>query len=218
MQAPVQHIINNNHFWLSSERCLFWEEEQALIVSDLHFGKTGHFRKSGIAVPQSLYKEDLQRLFAVVQHHKPQQLLVVGDMFHSSANKELELFLKWRNDLSSLTIHLIKGNHDILKADWYEKANIIVHPQQYSINGFCFAHDVEQSDCAASAEYFFTGHIHPGVVINGMGRQSLRFPCFYFNHRFAILPAFSRFTGLAALDVKRTDTVYAIVDRSVIKL
>ena len=30
---------------------MFWEEEKALIVSDLHFGKTGHFRKSGIAVP-----------------------------------------------------------------------------------------------------------------------------------------------------------------------
>ena len=218
MQAPIQHIVNNHHFWLSPDRCLYWEEEKALIVSDLHFGKTGHFRKSGIAVPQNIFKEDLQRLFSVVQHYKPQQLIVVGDMFHSSANKELDLFLKWRNDIASLTIHLVKGNHDILKADWYENANIIVHQQQYSVNGFCFAHDVEQSGCAESAEYFFTGHIHPGVVINGMGKQSLRFPCFYFNHKFAILPAFSRFTGLAAVDVKRTDNVYAIVEKSVIRL
>jgi uncharacterized protein len=218
MQAPIQHIINNNHFWLSAERCIFWEEENALIVSDLHFGKTGHFRKSGIAVPQNVFKEDLQRLVTQIQHYKPKQLFVVGDMFHSSANKELELFLKWRSDLSQITIHLIKGNHDILKKDWYEKASIIVHPKQYSINGFCFAHDVEQSDCSDSAEYFFTGHIHPGVIISGMGKQSLRFPCFYFNHSFAILPAFSRFTGLASIDVKRTDSVYAIVEKSVIKL
>ncbi len=218
MQIPVQHIINGNHFWLSAERCLFWEEENILVVSDLHFGKTGHFRKSGIAVPQNIFKEDLQRLVTQVQHYKPGRLLVVGDMFHSSDNKEHDLFLKWRADLSQLEIHLIKGNHDILKTDWYSKANIIVHPKQYSINGFCFAHDAAQSDCEDAAEYFFTGHIHPGVVLNGMGKQSLRFPCFYFNHKFAILPAFSRFTGLAAIDVKRTDSVYAIVERSVIRL
>ena len=218
MQAPTQHIIHNNHFWLSAERCIYWEEEKTLIVSDLHFGKTGHFRKSGIAVPQNIFKEDLQRLFTQVQFYNPAQLLVVGDMFHSSANKELDLFLKWRNDLPQLNIHLVKGNHDILKAGWYEKANIIVHPKQYSINGFCFAHDVEQSDCADSAEFFFTGHIHPGVVLNGMGKQTLRFPCFYFNHKFAILPAFSRFTGLAAIDVKKNDSVYAIVEKSVIRL
>lgn len=218
MQAPIHHIINNNHFWLSAERCLFWEEQKALIVSDLHFGKTGHFRKSGIAVPQNIFKEDLQRLVSQVQHYQPELLLVVGDMFHSSANKELDLFLRWRNDLSELKIVLIKGNHDILKKSWYEEAKITVHPKQFSVNGFCFAHDVEQSDCDASAEYFFTGHIHPGVVLNGIGKQTLRFPCFYFNQRFAILPAFSRFTGLASLDIKRTDNVYAIVEKSVIKL
>ncbi len=218
MQSPVQHIINNNHFWLSAERCIFWEEEKILIVSDLHFGKTGHFRKSGIAVPQNIFKEDLQRLLSQLQFYKPGSLLVVGDMFHSSDNKEHELFLKWRNDFPQLSIHLVKGNHDILKASWYASANITVHPKQYSIKEFCFAHDVEQSDCDTSAEYFFTGHIHPGVVLNGIGKQTLRFPCFYFNHKFAILPAFSRFTGLAALDVKRTDNVFAIVEKSVIKL
>lgn len=218
MQAPIQHIIQNNHFWLSAERCIYWEEEKTLIVSDLHFGKTGHFRKSGIAVPQNIFKEDLQRLFTQIQLYKAEKLLVVGDMFHSTANKELELFLKWRNDLPQLQIHLVKGNHDILKADWYTSANIEVHPNQLSINRFCFAHDVEQSDCESSASFFFTGHIHPGVVINGMGRQSLRFPCFYFNHKFAILPAFSRFTGLASMDVKKNDSVFAIVEKAVIKL
>jgi uncharacterized protein len=218
MQSPIQHIINNNHFWLSAERCIFWEEEKILIVSDLHFGKTGHFRKSGIAVPQNIFKEDLQRLVSQVQFYKTEILLVVGDMFHSSDNKEHELFLKWRNDFPELSIHLVKGNHDILKASWYAKTDIIVHPKQYSIKEFCFAHDVEQSDCDTSAEYFFTGHIHPGVVLNGMGKQTLRFPCFYFNHKFAILPAFSRFTGLAAIDSKKNDSVYAIVEKSVIKL
>ncbi|HEY4936402.1 MAG TPA: metallophosphoesterase, partial [Puia sp.] len=62
MQTPVSHKILDQQFWLTTDRTMFWEEEKALIVSDLHFGKTGHFRKSGIAVPPSVFKEDLQRL------------------------------------------------------------------------------------------------------------------------------------------------------------
>jgi metallophosphoesterase superfamily enzyme len=115
MQAPVQHLLFGQTFWLSAQRCLFWEEQKALIVSDLHLGKTGHFRKAGIAVPQSVYKEDLQRLLDLLHHFNPDRLIVVGDLFHSVANKELELFQRWRLDFSGLKITLVKGNHDILK-------------------------------------------------------------------------------------------------------
>lgn len=218
MQAPTLHIIQQNRFWLSAERCLFWEEEKALIASDLHFGKTGHFRKSGIPVPQNVYKEDLQRLFAQVQHFGPQQLIIVGDLFHSSANKELDFFLKWRNDHPQLQVHLVKGNHDILNASWYHAANITVHPHQYHVNHFCFTHDVEDSDCDTSSSYFFTGHIHPGILISGLSKQILKFPCFYFTDKYAVLPAFSRFTGLALIDKKRADKVFAIVEKSIIEM
>ena len=116
MKAPVKHIIGDEIFWVSPERVLFWENENALIVSDLHIGKTGHFRKAGIAVPQAVFKEDLQRLISQLQFFSPRQLLVVGDLFHSVANKELNLFRRWREDLPNLSIQLIKGNHDILKS------------------------------------------------------------------------------------------------------
>jgi metallophosphoesterase superfamily enzyme len=49
-----------------------------------------------------------------------------------------------------------------------------------------------------------------------MGRQSLRFPCFYFNAQFAVLPAFSRFTGLALIEPKKQEDVFAIVNDQVI--
>ena len=41
-------------FDMSAERSLFWENKSTLIVADVHIGKTGHFRKSGINVPQSV--------------------------------------------------------------------------------------------------------------------------------------------------------------------
>lgn len=193
---------------------MFWEEEKALILSDLHFGKTGHFRKAGIAVPQSVYKEDLQRLLSMLHYFNPQQIIAVGDLFHSHANLELELFKRWRNDFPLVAFHLVKGNHDILQERWYEEASIRLWKNDLVLQNIRFTHE----HCESSDEYIFCGHIHPGVAISGLGRQSLRFPCFYFSSSHCILPAFSKFTGMATIQPSAADFVYAIVENSVIRL
>ena len=220
MSSPYKFILNNQTLWLSPERCIFWEEEKALILSDLHFGKTGHFRKSGIGVPQNIFKEDLQRLFAQIQFFKPTQLLIVGDLFHSYANKEMEMFLKWRNDLPCLQMRLIRGNHDILSKKFYKEANIETATGQLSVKNFCFIHDINlMCDDEDSKNMFtFSGHIHPGVVMNGIGKQSLRFPCFYFTKNYAVLPAFSHFTGLYKINPKKNDKVFALIENAVVKI
>jgi len=210
MTAPFSYRIKEQQLWLSPERCIFWEEEKTLILSDLHFGKTGHFRKSGIAVPPSVYREDLHRLLTQIQYFQPQQLLIVGDLFHSRENQELTLFRRWREDLSGLVVRLIKGNHDILEEQWYADAGITVHAGQLHIGAFGFIHDIEEYD-NCKGHYCFSGHIHPGVWISGMGKQALRFPCFYFGEEYAVLPAFSRFTGTAAIDPSPRAHVFAIL-------
>ena len=215
MGIPFCFKLAGNNCWLSPERMLFWEEEQALIVSDLHFGKTGHFRKAGIAIPQSLYKEDLQRLVSQLQHFQPKKLLVVGDMFHSSANKELDLFIKWRNDFPDLTIELIRGNHDILHNNWYSQAAVVLHQEELVVNNFRFRHDMVQQT-ETGGHYLFSGHIHPGVRISGAGKQSLCFPCFYFTKNYCVLPAFSHFTGVAVVQPQEGDNVFAIVNKTII--
>jgi uncharacterized protein len=123
----------------------------------------------------------------------------------------LELFLKWRGDLSDLTIRLIKGNHDILHANWYETAGIVVSPEKWRLGDFLFIHDIESDSGQTGDSYVFSGHIHPGIRINGLGRQSLQFPCFYFGANHAVLPAFSRFTGMVSIEPEQDSTVFAII-------
>ena len=217
MQAPHLNIVREQHLWLSPERCIFWEEEKALIVSDLHFGKTGHFRKEGIAMPQHVYKADLQRLVQQIQYFQPKKLIIVGDMFHSRENKELDLFRKWREDLSGIEIILVKGNHDILKADWYSKAGIHLEDDCLLINNFLFRHDFANCNSDPSS-YLFSGHLHPGVLVRGIAKQSLTFPCFYFTPTFCILPAFSHFTGVALIDPDHDENVFAIVNKAILQL
>jgi uncharacterized protein len=217
MQPAFPYRVRGQHLWLSPHRCLFWEEEKSLILSDLHFGKTGHFRKAGIAVPQSVYREDLLRLLSLVQYFQPRQLLVVGDFFHSRENKELNLFRRWRDDFPDLGIRLVLGNHDILKEDWYEQAGITVSREVLRMGEFAFIHDIAEwtGEAGSAAPYFFSGHLHPGIRIRGMGKQCLQFPCFYFGAEYAILPAFGRFTGTVSIDPELGSNVFAILPPSV---
>jgi uncharacterized protein len=219
LSSPLRFLFHQQTLWLSAARCIFWEEERVLIVSDLHFGKSGHFRKSGIGIPQNIFKKDLQKLFSQIQFFNPKTLLITGDMFHSSANKELDFFLKWRNDFVAVDFILVRGNHDILSKKFYEKSNIEVFENKFSINNFCFIHDIDSSCEDEENEMFtFSGHIHPGVKMKGAGNQSLMLPCFYFGRKHAIMPAFSTFTGLAKIKPLQKDHVFAVVENSVIKI
>jgi uncharacterized protein len=220
MSSFIKHTINRNDFVLSSNRIVFWEQEKILILSDLHLGKSGHFRKSGIAIPAAVMKEDMQRLVTEIQFFKPELVVVVGDLFHSVENKEHELFLKWRMDLQHVPILLVKGNHDIVPDEWYINANIMLAEKSWRRNGFLFVHHIEDvaKDEMKEDDYFFSGHIHPAVSIKGLGKQSLRFPCFYFTKQYAVLPAFGKFTGTYLVEPAKGEKAFAVVNNSVIAM
>ncbi len=215
MQVPLLHKIHGQRLWLSALRAVFWEEQKTLVVSDLHFGKTGHFRKSGIAVPQTVYKEDLQRLVSLLHYFNPAKMIVVGDFFHSHANVELDWFKKWRKDFPALQIVLVKGNHDILQEEWYRDAGIETIEKELQLGPFLFTHDKCED---RPGLYIFCGHIHPGIYLQGLGRQSLRLPCFYFAQHHCVLPAFSRFTGTALVTPAAGENVFAIVENKLLPI
>ena len=200
MVASFSFRIREQQLWLTSGRSIFWEEERALIASDLHFGKTGHFRKSGLPVPQAVYREDLQRLVSQIM---------------------------WRENFPYLEIRLIKGNHDILDAAWYIGAGIKVCHPHLAMNHFQFVHDIETDildkmntnpGAWSTHNYSFSGHIHRGIRVSGAGRQSLCFPCFYFGQDYAVLPAFSRFTGVAMIQPEKNEHVFAIVEDRIMQI
>ena len=217
MNSFVHFNFRGNDFLLTAGRSIFWEEEKTLILSDLHLGKAGHFRKSGIGIPQTVFKEDMQRLVSQVQYFRPATILVVGDLFHSSSNKEHELFYKWIIDIPGISIQLVKGNHDILEISGYHKAGIQVHNEELIIGDFLFTHDIAACN-VKKGFYCFSGHVHPGVILSGMGKQSLRLPCFYFGKDHAILPAFGKFTGTHAITPEPGDHVFALAGNKVIKI
>jgi DNA ligase-associated metallophosphoesterase len=206
-------ICKGEELILSKERAIYWAAQKILIISDLHIGKSAHFRKHGIQVPASIGDSDLQRLSGLIDLYDPQTLLITGDMFHHKSNSEVTAFSEWRKRFSKLKFLLIKGNHDQLSPLEYASLNIELIQKELICIPFRFIHETTES---TDASYTISGHIHPGVTLYGKARQRLTFPCFYFGENYAVLPAFSAFTGLSKIQPQKNDRFYAITPSGVV--
>ncbi|WP_316751690.1 ligase-associated DNA damage response endonuclease PdeM [Pedobacter gandavensis] len=200
---------------LSKDRAIYWKSKALLIISDLHIGKSAHFRKNGIPVPNLVGLTDFQRLNILIKEFNPGTLVITGDMFHNNINSDAIAFQEWRSKYPHLKIILVKGNHDDLKKEDYEAFGIEVYTKELLIPPFRFIHDKPHE---IDAYYNISGHLHPGVVIYGKARQRLKFPCFYFGAEGAIMPAFSVFTGLKILTPETGDRFYVITPDKVIPI
>jgi DNA ligase-associated metallophosphoesterase len=211
-------IINDQHLWLSADKTIFWEEQKTLIVADIHFSKVGTFRKAGIGITQKLTVSDLMTLMNMVYYFKTERLIVVGDFFHSRANKELPLFEKWRKDFPSLKIDLVKGNHDILDNKWYADNHIEVHQPQLIIGPFGFVHDIYDVQHPLT-RYYFCGHEHPGIRLRSIrAKDSAILPCFHFTGGYCVLPAFSAFCGTSTVKPVVNENIFAIAEGRVLQV
>lgn len=213
----VLHLFRGQHWRLSAGRAAYWEEERALVIADLHVGKSAHFRKAGIAVPANIVQDDLYRLQQLITKYNPARVIVVGDMFHSEANNEVQYFRIWRRQFPHIRFELITGNHDIMAPEVYTQLEIVVQPS-LELGDIYFVHDPNDRPQPLNGRYVFSGHIHPGVWMVGYGRQKLRLPCFYFGGEGAVLPAFSAFTGMYSVEPEVSSTVYVIAERRIFKV
>ncbi|MBL7952417.1 MAG: ligase-associated DNA damage response endonuclease PdeM [Flavobacteriales bacterium] len=196
---------------LHPHRAIYWERLSWLIVSDLHLGKAAHFRKAGVPLPEGHDTATLQRLDSLLHFFTPERLLILGDLFHSSHNRSWELFEDWAS-CQHARLHLVQGNHDILADRRYADAGLQVCHDTLEEGPFVFSHDpVERPGC-----YVIGGHVHPGVVLTGQGRQNLRLPCFAFGPDLGLLPAFGTNTGTFTIAPDAAQRIYATTDRAVL--
>lgn len=223
---PVDHCLHAQTLTLLPERAIFWQEKRYLLLSDVHLGKAGHFRKHGAAIPRAVHNEDLAVLTGLVVRWQPEVLVVLGDLFHSDLNNEWLAFEHWLSMHNELSVVLIKGNHDILPEAVYQHPNLTVYPEAWTVDPFLLTHEpiadpvlcrgglrFPEASQPRYPHYNLAGHVHPGVKIDiGIGQQ-IKLPCFYFTQQLALLPAFGQFTGCATVQPSSGDQVFAIVNQ-----
>ncbi|MFY0592370.1 ligase-associated DNA damage response endonuclease PdeM [Roseivirga sp.] len=208
----IEYKFRKQTLCLLPEKAIFWKEKKLLIIADLHLGKAGHFRKSGIPVSDLVHSLDILILDKLIGKYKPDEVIFLGDLFHSDHNQGWEVFKRWLKSKSPLPFKLILGNHDVLTSTDYRIENMECL-MSLDIPPFNFTHIPEACEL-----YNLAGHIHPAIKLRGKAKQNLRVPCFYFGLAGGILPAFGKFTGTARIDISKSDDVFVIADKEVIKI
>ncbi len=169
-----------------ADGALYWSEEAALIVADLHLGKAERLaRRGGALLPPYGEVETLDRLAASLAATRARRVIVLGDAFDDAA-AVTGLPATQRDRLAALAAGRdwlwIAGNHDAGAA--FASAGLPGRAADETVlRGIALRH-------VAADGPDISGHFHPAVRFMGA-----RLPAFLIGARHLILPAFGRFTG-----------------------
>lgn len=212
----MQLQLGEHQYQLLNEKALFRMHDSTLIIADLHLGKAQHFRKSGIYLPQQSAEKDYERLRFLVTSLNPKRIFLLGDLFHSSFNQEWNVFCAFVNSFKTIEFTLVLGNHDILEKEHYKSVCSRIVEDVLEEEDILFSHHPLKK--IPKDKFCIAGHIHPGVVLYGKGKQSVRLPCFYLYKNQLILPAFGSLTGLQLIVPEKEAKMYVVTTNIVMEV
>ena len=208
----LEFEFGGQDFIAHNSGALYSAAHNCVLIADVHLGKVSHFRKHGAAVPTGAIQANFDQLNEAIAFFNTNKIYFLGDLFHSHSNKEWDFFARWMDSYQPDTT-LVLGNHDIIPLSRYDNLGIKT----------CQVGELENIDLTHIPEedpqrFTISGHVHPGVRLRGVGRQSLSLPCFFASGKQLILPAFGSFTGKHILRPKNGDRIYAIADGELMAL
>jgi uncharacterized protein len=175
---------------------LYWPEEGALIVSDLHLEKGSAFAVRGVLMPPYDTAATLESLAAVIARYAARMVIALGDNFHDGGGPA-RLAATDRAQLLALQRGRdwvwIAGNHD---PDPGEGVGGIF-ARALALGALSFRHEpTEGARTGTGGESFgeISGHLHPAARIHQRGRTQTR-KCFATDGERLVMPAFGAFTG-----------------------
>ena len=167
---------------------LYWPDERALAVADLHLEKGSAFAARGMLLPPYDTADTLERLAWVIARYAPRLVVALGDSFHDRAGA-MRLGSDDRAALAALQRGRdwmwIAGNHD---------------PEPSVLPGAVRAdiplrspHLPPRADRGRRSGEI-AGHLHPAAQVSRRGRSLMR-RCFVGDGRRLVMPAFGAYAG-----------------------
>lgn len=187
-----------------------------LIVADIHFGKAAAFRAQGVPVPRGTTTQNLNALDELIAAHGAAYIMFLGDFLHaraSHADATLGVLRQWRKLNASLTLTVVRGNHDTQAGDPPADLNINMVNEPHELGGFSFCHHPH----VHARGYVLAGHLHPVYRLTVAG-DSVRLPCFVIGPSAGTLPSFGAFTGGFAITAQQHERVFVATDDTVFEV
>ncbi len=169
--------------------CLFWPDEETLIVSDLHLEKGASFARRGSLIPPYDTATTLHRLAQRIAVWQPKRVISLGDSFHDETAAD-----NLPADYATILLSLMKdrdwiwisGNHDPQPPARLGGKSA----REIWIRNLVFRHEPLSGNQGGE----IAGHLHPTGKIFRRNR-SVRRPCFVSDGERMIMPSFGAYTG-----------------------
>ena len=206
---------------LLPHRAIWEAQSRTLYVADVHLGKAATFRALNQPVPGGTTAENLARLSKLIAQLSPQTLIFLGDLFHARQAFTSDLmaqFAAWRTSHMSVSMILVRGNHDIRSGKRSAELNLDQVDEPLAIGKLVARHHPLETRDHMPERIILAGHIHPVIKIEGKGRDSLRLPCFLISAGQIVLPAFGEFTGGANVKLERNQIALGVVSDHMVKI
>lgn len=194
MKAGAVMRVAGAALWPDWTGALFWLDESALMVADLHLEKGSAYAARGQFLPPYDSASTLLRLESALQRFSPRHVIALGDTFHDKT-AEARLAPETAQCLTRLVAMTprwtwIAGNHDPAPGGAFGgeiQTGLKLGP-------LTLTH--EPAPGAAPGEV--AGHLHPVARLSTPGRR-VRRRCFVADATRVVLPAFGAYAG--GLDV-----------------
>jgi uncharacterized protein len=187
--ASAQIAIADVALVLDPAGALYWPEEGALVVADLHLEKGSSLAARGVLLPPYDTAATLAALARLIAHYAPRLVIALGDSFHDAGGPArvrdvdramLETLQRGREWL------WIAGNHDPYRVDDIGGR----FAAMLALGRLVFRHE----PATQTPDGEIAGHLHPVARVALRGRSISR-RCFASDGRRIVMPAFGAYAG-----------------------
>jgi putative SbcD/Mre11-related phosphoesterase len=180
---------------LSAYHAVYFRDNDALAIADLHLGYEASLQAEHVAIPRFQMEPILERLAGLLKRFSPEVLVINGDLKHEfSRNQsqewdEVETLL---DALAGVEVVVVRGNHDNYLQTILAKRDIrMVESFSIADGKIVFQHGHKNQDIGKKFRIF--AHEHPVIRFRDEVGAQVSLPCFLYDehNEFLVMPAFS---------------------------
>lgn len=177
---------------ITNDRCALLLRSKVLLLADMHLGIEASLELDGLQLPRVQGGTMKQRVSAAVEAHRPERIVVLGDLKHEFSRNsdqewsEVRSMLEHLRSLAQVTV--VRGNHDNFLANITSRLGVET-VDELLVDGYHLSH----GHLVAKGRPLVQGHEHPSVrLFDGVGGY-IKLPAFlsFPQEQVLVLPAFS---------------------------
>jgi uncharacterized protein len=177
---------------MTSDLCLWMEQEATIVIADLHIGLESALEADGIHIPHIQTDNMKESLLRIMDRYQPKRVVILGDLKHDFSRNVGQELAEVTSVLSLIKqtaeVSVARGNHDNYLPAIAFRLGIDVE-DKFRIGGVSMMHGHIGTD----ERPLVIGHEHPSVRVFDEVGAYLKLPCFLHlvKERILVLPAFS---------------------------